>query len=380
MFSLTTASTSLLYIFIIVSTTFLASKSQRITSKGVAPKIKWLIGAFFIHWFFCAFTNIGADHDQYIFIISYDAGFRFVNGNEVGFNGLCMILYLLTHNAETCIFVLKTLTILLIYGGFYLLRNHVQMYLCVLAYNVSIYFVGFYLLSISLAIAFVFLAGALMVRNLHPNIAFLLTIVGMTVHTSCLLMVICFLGILILDRFRIKIGWTFFAILLLMTIIILVNIKGLFSYSISSLDMLSEYERYEEEKERSGSGLFYYFLYALFLFYMFPISKSNLNIHAKHSIIVFFLFSLMFSIMGYSFGISRINYYSIVYTAIAMPYFFYQVKFEKLKVKSFLAPPTMLLIWWIYLSFGFFQTIRTFTSEAWSISHYVLYNPFVVSY
>ena len=378
MFSFTSTSTSLLYIFIIVSTTFFAGKSQRISSKGVVPKVKWLIVAFFIHWFFCAFTNIGADHEQYIYIISYDSGFRFLNGEEVGFNGLCMILYFLTHNAEICIFIIKTLTIVLIYGGFYVLRNHVQMSLCVLAYNVSIYFVGFYLLSITLALAFVFLSGALMIRNLHPYIAFLLTIVGMTVHASCLLMVICFLGRLILNKFRIKVGWALFALLLLTTIIVLVNIKGLFSYSISSLDMLSEYERYEEERERSGSGLFYYFLYSLFLFYMFPISKSNLNIHAKHVIIVFFLFSLMFSIMGYSFGISRLKYYSIVYTAIAIPYFFYQLKFEKLKVKSFLAPPTMYLIWWIYLSFCFFQTIMTITSEAWSISHYVLYNPFVV--
>lgn len=377
MFSFTSTSTSLLYIFIIVSTTFLAGKSQRITSMGVVSKVKWLIGAFFIHWFFCAFTNIGADHEQYIYIISYDAGFRLANGNEVGFNGLCMILYLLTHNAEICIFIIKTLTIVLIYGGFYILRNHVQMSLCVLAYNVSIYFEGFYLLSISLALAFVFFAGALMIRNLHPNIAFLLTIVGMTVHTSCLLMVICFLGILILNKFRIKVGWTLFAFLLLMTIIILVNIKEFFSYSISSIDMLSEYERYEEERDRSGSGLFYYFLYALFLFYVFPISKSNLNSHAKHAIIVFFLFSLMFSIIGYSFGISRIKYYSIVFTAIAIPYFFYQVKFEKQKMTSFLAPKTLLLIWWIYLSFAFFQKIRSITSDAWSISHYEIYNPFV---
>lgn len=377
MFSLTSTSTTLLYIIIIVSTTFFAGKSQRISSKGVVPKVKWLIVAFFIHWFFCAFTNIGADHDQYIYIISYDARFRFLNGEEVGFNGLCMILYYLTHNAEICIFIIKTLTILLIYGGFYILRNHVQMYLCVLAYNVSIYFAGFYLLSISLALAFVFLSGALMIRNLHPNIAFLLAFVGMTVHTSCLLMVICFLGILILNKFSIKVGWALFALLLFMTIIILINIKGLVSYFISSVDLLSEYERYEEEKERSGSGLFYFFLYALFLFYMIPISKSNLNIHAKHTIIFYFLFSLIFSIMGYSFGISRIKYYSIVYTAIAIPYFFYQIKFEKLKLTSFLAPQTMILIWWIYLSFGFFQTIK-FTREVWSTSHYELYNPFVV--
>ena len=113
------SSTLFLYLFIFVFTTFCAKESQQEKTQGSKFKTNMLFMAFLTHWFFCAFTNIGVDYNRYVYIIKYDCLYRFLRGDEIGFNGLSYILFALTHSADICIFIFKTTALLIFYYGFY---------------------------------------------------------------------------------------------------------------------------------------------------------------------------------------------------------------------------------------------------------------------
>ena len=201
------SSTLFLYIFIFVFTTLCAKFSQQKTFKGTKFKMNMLILAFLTHWFFCAFTNIGVDYERYVNIISYDCIWRFLRGEEIGFNGLSYVLFSLTHNADICIFIFKSMALLIFYYGFYLLRNHAHLWLCIMAFNVHTYFFGFYIIAMQIAVALVFLSAVFSIIYNSKYIPVLLSIIAATIHTSAILMVACFLFIMVpwsLYFFRIK--------------------------------------------------------------------------------------------------------------------------------------------------------------------------------
>lgn len=375
------SATLILYIVIFVSTSYLAGRSQGNLMFGEKFEVKWLIIAFLVHWVFCAFTRIGTDHEQYLYIINYSSEYRFQAGEEIGFNGLCMFLYSLTHNAEICIFFIKTISLLLFYIGFYLLRKHVIMSMCVFAYNVTTYLLGYYILAMYLAIALVFVAGALMINNKYPYVAVAVAILGAMVHNSCVLMVVCFVGILILNRFKIKTGLILFSMLLIISLVAISYSRDMMRYVFSNTDTFAAYEEYEEERTRGGSGLFNYFLYGVLLVYVIVVVKSRMKSFSKNAIVVFYLTSFVFSIIGYSIGLSRLNYYSVVFTAIAIPFYFYQVKYKGLKGGlSVIDNKTLSIGWWGYLLFRMVTCLIKYMSSNSSseLNHYEMFNPFVV--
>lgn len=370
------SSTLFLYIFILVFTTLCAKFSQQKTIKGTRFKMNMLILAFLTHWFFCAFTNIGVDYERYVNIISYDCIWRFLRGEEIGFNGLSYVLFTLTHNADICIFIFKSMALLIFYYGFYLLRNHAQLWLCVSAFNVGAYFSGFYIIAMQIAVSLVFLAAVFSIINNSKYVPVLLTTIATTFHTSAILMVVCFIIIMVLNHKNI--GKPLLLLLGLLSLVVLSQIQSIFSYFLSDSDFFEHYEGYVEARESEGSGLFNYFLYIFFLVIIIPIIKSRLNSHVINSILVFYGFCFMFAIMGYSLGITRLNFYNVVLLDVSFPYLFYQREINRLKLNSLLGVKMEKFMLLSYLFFlGFISLLRaTSPLHTSQLYDYTFFNPF----
>lgn len=370
--------TFLLYLFIFAFTTFCAGMSQQKVVKGTRFKGQWLVLSFFVHWLFCAFTNIGADYEQYKFIISSDAGIRLLMGEEVGFNGLSVLLYNWIGNADICIFIYKTMAMVGFYYGFYLLRNHAQLWLCVLAYNVHTYFAGFYIIAMQIAVSLIFLSAILCMVYDKKILPIILSVIAATFHASAVVMVMCFLMIISMNIRKKSIGIGTFVLLAILLLFVLIKAKDLFAYSLERYDALSAYQRYEEVEKEGGSGLFNYFLYAFFLIFVLPLIKSKMAPHAINAILFFYGFSFLFSIMGYIFGVSRLNYYNIIFLDVAMPYVFFQRYLKRLKVASIFDVKIERLLWVFYLVFLGMKSLTNAVSPSSMsmLNNYVFFNPF----
>lgn len=316
--------TFLLYLFIFAFTTICAGMSQQKVVYGTRFIGQWLALSFFVHWMFCAFTNIGVDYEQYKFIISSDAGARLLMGDEVGFNGISVLLYSWIGNADICIFIYKSIAMVGFYFGFYLLRSNAQLWLCVLAYNVSIYFIGFYIIAMQIALSLIFLSAILCLVYNKKLLPVLLSVIAATFHASAIVMVVCFLMIMSFNIRKKSIGIGTLLLLASLMVFVLIEAKVLFAFSLESYDALSAYQRYEEVEKEGGSGMFNYFLYAFFLVFVLPLINSKIDPHAINSVLFFYGFSFLFAVIGYIFGSSRLNYYNITFLGVAMPYVFYQ--------------------------------------------------------
>ncbi len=372
------SSTLFLYIFILVFTTLCAKFSQQKTIQGTRLKMGMLVLAFLTHWIFCSFTNIGVDYERYIYIISNDSLWRFLRGEEIGFNGLSYILFKLTNNADVCIFIFKTVTLLIFYYGFYLLRKHAHLWLCIMAFNVHTYFSGFYIIAMQIAVALVFLSAVFSIIYNSKYIPVLLSIIAATFHTSAILMVACFLFIMVLNHKNKNIGKPLLLLLGLLSLVVLSQIQSILSYFLSNSDFFEHYEGYGEARESEGSGLFNYFLYIFFLVIIIPIIKSRLNSHVINSILVFYGFCFMFAIMGYSLSITRLNFYNVVLLDVSFPYLFYQRETNKLKLNSLLGVKVEKFILLSYLFFLGFVSLRQATSPLSTsmLYDYIFFNPF----
>lgn len=372
------SSTLFLYLFIFIFTTLCAKFSQQKTIKGTKFKMNMLILAFLTHWFFCAFTNIGVDYHQYVRIIEDDCIWRFLRGEEIGFNGLSYILFKLTSNADVCIFIFKTMALLIFYYGFYLLRNHVQLWLSILAFNVQSYLAGFNIIAMQIAISLVFLSSVLVLVYKSKYLPILLSLIATTFHASCIVMVACFVFILVINYKKKSIGMPMFVMLGLLVIVILLQARSLLTYSISNFDSLNNYERYLEVEESEGSGLFKFFLYAYFLLIIIPIINSKMDSYIKNSILVFYGLCFVFAIMGYIIGLTRLNNYNVTLLYTSIPYIFYEYEIRNIKLKSLFDFKIEKLIFVLYLFFVGFSSLRNASSPMHTnmLYDYTLFNPF----
>lgn len=371
--------TFLLYLFIILSTTLLATKIQHFKKDGsVSFNWNYFLLAFLIHWFFIAFTRTGADHDQYLFIIEFDAIGRFSMGLEVGFNGLCIILQRLFHNAEIVIWIIKTITLLLFYLGFYLIRKKANLGFVFAAYNAWLYLFSFSILAHSLAISLVVLAAILLLRKENRLFPIVLTIVASTIHASALLLVVVVLGIMIADIIKYRVNWFTVMLLLIVAMVIINNLEFIFQKVVTDVEVFSDYERYNIS-QNTGGGFFNYIIFVYILICMIlPIMKSDMEPIAKTSAVAFYIFSLVSAIMGYYLRSSRLNQYAFTLYGITIPWFLYHIKHKLSKSKPIISYDIQHWTWVLYLIFVTFSSLKSRTDPNGSseMANYILFNPF----
>lgn len=371
--------TLLLYLFIMLSTTYLASRAQIVRRDGrVLFCMKYFMTAFLIHWFFISFTRIGTDHESYIAILEFDAYRRISIGQELGFNGLCILLQQLTKNAEVGLFIIKTLTLALFYVAFYLMKDRAHLGFVIGAYNAWQYFFCFCIIAHALAIAIVVLAGVLVMRDSKWYWPLLLTLVAFTVHASALVMFVVMLGAVFLNKIHFKLNFILVIIILIGAFVAINNIQVIFNMITADVVGFDQYAN-KDISGNAGSGWFNYALF-LFIFIMFimPVIQSNFSANERNAIIVFYTFSFISAIMGYYLGTARLNQYAFVLYGISIPWYFYHVENKICKANSFVDIKLQRVLWILYLVFVTYGAIRNAMDPMGTrmMSNYQLFNPF----
>ena len=367
-------STFFLYFFIMIVTSLFAMIAQN-NKKGIVTfHLRWLLCSFFIHWFFCAFTNIGVDYPHYKNIIRNYSLSLFMEGEEIGFNGLSAFLYYITKNEDICIFFIKTLTMVLFYLGFYKLKDKIQLWMCILSYNVFLYLSSFYLISIHVAIAFVFLGAAMAFTSKNMIGPIALATVGFSFHASAIIMVVCFISILLVEYTQgRKFNSSIFYVLIAFLFLVVGNVNTIYRFALASFNSFEHYEDYSESTHQGNSGLYYYFLYTFYFLYLLLIFKSKIRMREKISSMMFYLFGFMFGMLVYILGSGRLNMYTIVFTGITVPVLFNSADSKYQSIKKVLK-----IIWVLYLFVVGYQSLNSFTDSKSTaeLYKYEYFNPF----
>ena len=371
--------TLFLYIFIMLSTTLLAKSSQKFYNNGEFQfKNRFFILAFFIHWFFLAFTNIGTDHEQYIRIIEYDSAILLLRGSEVGFNSLCVLFYGLTKNAEICIFIFKTMALMFYYISFYQLRKKADFGLVFFAYNATLYLYSFYVIAHTLAISVTILAIVFAVNEKKWYWSLLLAILAFTIHSSAIIVAILLLGVIIIDKINLKAGLGVLVLGMGVAIYVLTNAGFFFQYAVSNVESFEQYAHYETSSN-TGTGLFNYVLYFyIFIVLLLPYILSNAPTNLRNLAVVLFLMCFTSSIMGYFLGTARFNQYSLSLYGVMIPIILMQSKQGIYKSKLKIPYDVQNITWKLYLYYACYATL-SHACKPQGISmldQYVFFNPF----
>lgn len=320
--------TLILYILIILVTTYIARKSQSArlhpnnaisgTDSKYRFRKEYLYLAFLIHWFFIAFTDIGTDHEEYLDIIQYRAQTYMEYGMEVGFNGLSYILYNITHSGEQVIFILKTITLLLFYVAFYRLRFVIDFGLAFFVFNTQVYFQGYYLLSMQLAISLIFLAYALFIYNKYI-MGIVLCLIACTVHSSAMMVVPLFLLVYYYNKKKESIKMRDVIVNIILILLIISSFFTILS-NVLNYSMFEQYGRYELTYQQTGSGLMVYFNFAILLYIIYHFYRQRLDYRFLNQAIVFALYAFCFALIGYKVDVfSRMNKYFVSISMMSIP-------------------------------------------------------------
>ena len=298
--------TRLLYITIYLVTVLFGALSQGSRNGRVQFHPVWLFFSLLVHWFFLAFTNIGTDYEHYIRNIEYSAD-EMSSFVEFGFNGICYILYTITKSAHITLFLVKTIEIVLLYYGFFLLRYKVSLWISIFAYNAIIYLQGINLVSMHFGIILLFLSF-IHLWNYQNKQSLIFLLAACTVHSSAVLIVPIYLLYYSTVVTNKKISVLFIALMLVGTYFLISIYDQIFSYAISHISVFEQYSNYTVISS-TGSGMMqvFYFLpiFVVVFFMYFHTKEEN---YKKNIAIVFTLVAFAFAILGYRMEVfARIN-------------------------------------------------------------------------
>lgn len=367
--------TGLLYIFIYGITTFFALFSQSKQGGRIVFERRWLLAAFFIHWIFMAFTDIGTDYEHYVRNVKHSIeGFETII--EFGFNGLCFILYKITRSPHITLFLVKTIELSILYYGFYRLRTKEYLWLAVFAYNAIVYLQGINLLSMHFCIVLLFLSFVYLLEEEKKKAIFAL-IAACTVHSSAFLLVPIYIVFYIIGTSDRRMSG-FMVLLLILSVVGVVSIYDIvFNYAVSQLAVFEQYAHYEIVNKARGSGLmqlFYFSPIFFFTFYQFFYLKAP-N-YQKNLAIVFSLFAFSYAMLGYKlevFARINMNFLGIYAAMVPSMLFAYQNKTRNKANYQF-----FLLFWILTLFVRAFFVLRSNldVSSQTGVEHYRFFFPF----
>lgn len=372
--------TFLLFLGIMLFTTFLASGSQKIQSNGsIKFEPSFFFAAFFIHWFFLAFTRSGTDHDQYIEIIKTWAEHRLLQGEEPGFNGLLVVLQSLFDNPEIVLFFVKTITIIFYYHAFWLLRKRVSLFFLMLTFNSGLYIWSFVVLGQSMAVALSLIAASLVVLNKKWYLPVLLALLAFTIHASAIVVAVLLFAVSLFNKYNVKIGRKLLALMLAGVILIVQMIKIIYGWAIAEIGNLAQYSSYADV-EGKGSGLFNYAYYLfLFVLLLLPIYRSGMVNRLKNFVILSFMYGLLSSFSGYYIGSTRLNYYTYILYLILIPYYYNCIDIKVINKDKIMPYKVQKFTWFLYLMLISYNELLA-ASDPKSLSDlydYSLFNPFI---
>lgn len=371
--------TKLLYIAIYVLTTLFSFLSQQEGKKGgIVFKKFWLLCSFLIHWSFLSFTNIGADYDHYIRNIENTSASDLVGGVEIGFNGLCYIIYSICHSADITIFIIKTIEVVILYFCFYKLRFKCNIALSVFAYNALIFLQSILLLSMHFGIVLLFLSFVYMLQRKWA-IACIVFLLSCSVHSSSLLLAPCYLLIYLFNKFRQKINLFLIFIGLLVAVYAVQRLEVIFKIAMSNIVFFQQYSNYALISNYSGSGIMQIVFFIPIFYFLLMVYFSNLNFEFTNALIVFSIVAFIYAILGYKMEVfSRINMNFIGIYSAFIPAILFSQKYKYLKYSIKVPYLFNWCFWIVYLlmrAYLVFNSSLDLSSET-DIYKYNFFNPF----
>lgn len=314
-------------IFILTTTfAFLSnSKSKIIISqnKSLSPQKIFFYLSFLCAWIFFAFSSTGSDYKAYFSIYenaSFSDSFFLSRTTEKGYLIMNVILNHFIPNAYFGIAFIKTITLLLVWGGINSLRNQIHIGFAVMAYMALFYFQSFNLLRLSLSGSICFIAFVYLIKNKKKSAIFL-TIFAITIHRSALLFLITLMAYF-LYRFsgRIK---SVYRILLLFAVLILTFLgKDIIIRTIESGLLGDRYSVYLDINSTFGYAQLVFYLPVFFIIFDLLKTKSLRNSVFVELFYIWVFSGFTVALLGYGIGIlTRAAIYFSPVFVIFIPYY-----------------------------------------------------------
>lgn len=366
----------LLYISVILFSISFASYSQVNDSIGkkTIRKIPFFL-SFAIPWFVIAFTKIGVDYENYAYLIRIISPSNYlIESSETLFN--LIVLFLKTYiseNPDVVIFILKTITLLLVYRAIYSLRTQVSIGFSVAAYMLLCYLPSFYLITIMLACAIVLNAIAIYYKSHKLIIPIGLVILAGLIHNSALVFLPVFIVLIYLNTQGRLTGLKKWIVLAAYAIAVLGS-SWIFNYVSSFAGF--HYGNYASNAF-NGSGVMIIIIYLPLMYVVHLYVTSDLETMKKNGIFVFALTSLVFNILSYRFRvIERMEFLLI---PLYMIYFAGAYRSSKIRTNyamlTFSKKELLLLLYLLFRGVLVFTSRVTISS---GLDQYLFFNPFIL--
>ncbi len=351
-------STLLLYILIIVFSTFFAWLSQSIKkeiknnketmdySEIVKIKINYffLTISFIILWFFSAFRKIGADYEAYktIFLRSNDPSYWASTTIEPGYLMLNYLVRLFTDSEILFFAIISFITIFLVYRTIIYYADKIHVGLAVFAYSSLFYLQSYNLVRIYLASAIIFFAFRY-ISNKQYLRYILSVLIAMSIHASAVLMFLPFAIILMFKRSK---------ALVLLVLFLFLTTSLLFSDYLIAFNFSERYTSYLTNTRDVDFGFGQLAFHAPVIILLFFSNKFKLDRRLLHIFYIYTFSSFTMSMLGY--GIPMIGRMSAYFTypyILFLSYFLFQMKIRR-KGYSYLFIRLFIitfLVWRLYM-------------------------------
>lgn len=178
----------ILYFFLLVVGTGFAYLSQTKYNK-ITGKVEfhWLpfIASFLIVLYYTGFTNSGNDYDNYYEIIDFVTWEIPIFGtSEIGFNIFCVALKEIFKSPDIVIFVIKTLTLFLVYLSLYLLKDHVSIWYSYFVYILLFWLPSLFVIPLFLSSSMCLLAFTIFFLYKKKITPIILILLAAQIHTA----------------------------------------------------------------------------------------------------------------------------------------------------------------------------------------------------
>lgn len=349
-------------IMVFLSTLFMAISQHIRGGKIIKFRLSWFILSFAPLWIISAFTNSGADYEQYLFICR-DAKDRISDSFvEFGWNALSWGVTSLFGSPERALLVIKTLTLSIYFYVLYKLRHSLPLWICLLAFELLLFF-NFFLMSHFLAASFLLLSVITLINQKYKSFVVNL-ILAISIHSSAVFWIPSFILIFIASSNHLNLKTI--AIFLFVCILLVVNLFDRLLSSIITNPLFLQYAEYDFDGSKSF-GMGSLLLYIVYFYLIYDLVKGEKEFK-KYAIVILVLTSFAFTLLGFKISIiSRMRYYAIFISMYIIPLSIYRnnIAFTKRH-----------LLWLVFLLlFGGMTCISVINADDSSISQWNFHFP-----
>lgn len=372
--------TQIFYIIIIAISSFLSFKSQVEINENGEKKIKFrkifFLLSFLISWFVISFTNIGSDYKNYYYIIDKLtwSNYNIFSSEEPGMNLVFLIIREIVNNTDVTIFIIKTITIVIIFYTFYIMKEKLRVGYAVLSYLLLVYLSSFYLITIALAASIVYLAFDLNVYKDKKILPIILILIAAQLHNSAYIVLPMYAILLFFhNNKQTKLKKALICIIYMITILLSSFIFEYFSTYVKGF----HYNNYKTNNF-SGTGVMIIFMYLPLLLLYCYIKRYNKNEKMNSAFFVFVLTSIMFKILSYRFRvIERMEYYILPLFSNIIPTIIFENNLDKVESNKKLTVTKIFLFFILYLIFRGTLVFLERTTSISGVGIYNFFNPFI---